>query len=155
MAAKKTRLEMVRALLKENPYESQEELLAALKDAGFAVAQSTLSRDLHSLKVSKVFTDAGTYAYVLPAAPISKEASEKPVPHTFGFKSVDFSGNLAVVKTISGYAGSLSAELDHLASADVVGTVAGDDTIIVVLREGTQRSVVHNMLKAVIPHYGE
>ncbi|MBR4782855.1 MAG: arginine repressor [Bacteroidaceae bacterium] len=154
MAAKKTRLEMVRTLLKENPYESQEELLAALREAGFAVAQPTLSRDLRTLKVSKVFTDAGTYAYVLPAAPLAHEPKQHS-HHTYGFRSVDFSGNLAVIKTASGYAGSLSAELDRLDSADVVGTVAGDDTIIVVMREGTQRSVIHNMLKAVLPHYGE
>ena len=154
MAAKKTRLEMVRTLLKENPYESQEELLAALREAGFAVAQPTLSRDLRTLKVSKVFTDAGTYAYVLPAAPLVHEPKQHS-HHTYGFRSVDFSGNLAVIKTASGYAGSLSAELDRLDSADVVGTVAGDDTIIVVMREGTQRSVIHNMLKAVLPHYGE
>lgn len=154
MAAKKTRLEMVRTLLKENPYESQEELLAALKEAGFVVAQPTLSRDLRTLKVSKVFTDSGTYAYVLPAAPLTHEPKQHS-HHTYGFRSVDFSGNLAVIKTASGYAGSLSAELDRLDSADVVGTVAGDDTIIVVMREGTQRSVVHNMLKAVLPHYGE
>lgn len=153
MAAKKVRLEMLRRLLGENIFESQDEILRALADAGVSVAQPTLSRDLRALKVAKMFTDRGTYAYLLP--PEKQNEVQRPVSHTYGFLSLDFSGNIAVLKTMSGYAMSLSAELDRLNSKDVVGTVAGDDTILAVLREGTPRSVIHNMLKAIIPHYGE
>ena len=154
MAAKKVRLEKLRTLLQENCFESQDEMLRALADAGVSVAQPTLSRDLRTLKVSKMFKENGNYAYLLP--PENPHDAHRPVvPHTYGFLSVDFSGNMAVIKTVSGYAMSLSAELDRLNSQDVVGTVAGDDTIFAVLREGTSRSVVHNMLKAIIPHYGE
>ena len=154
MASKRVRLEKLRALLKENCYDSQEEILRALAEAGVSVAQPTLSRDLRTLKVSKSFTENGCYAYLLP--PENQHEAHRPVvPHTYGFLSVDFSGNMAVIKTVSGYAMSLSAELDRLNSKDVVGTVAGDDTIFAVLREGTSRSVIHNMLKAIIPHYGD
>ena len=155
MATKKSRLEMLRALLQENTYESQEEILQALTEGGFAVAQPTLSRDLRTLKVSKVFTDDGNYAYVLPQAKTHHEGRHHAMPNTYGFLSVDFSGNMAVVKTVSGYAASLSSELDHLNAKEVVGTIAGDDTIVMVLKEGTPRNVIFNMLKAVIPHYGE
>ena len=154
MAAKKVRLEMLRMLLQENCFESQDEMLRALANAGISVAQPTLSRDLRTLKVAKMFTENGTYAYLLPPE-TPNEANHPVMPHTYGFLSVDFSGNMAVIKTVSGYAMSLSAELDRLNSKDVVGTVAGDDTIFAVLREGTSRSVIHNMLKAIIPHYGD
>ena len=155
MATKKSRLGVLRSLLQEHTFESQEGILRALIDSGFSVAQPTLSRDLRALKVSKVFTESGTYAYVLPQAKVEHEVRRHVVPHTYGFQSVEFSGNLAIIKTASGYASSLSGELDNLNSREVLGTVAGDDTIIVVLREGTSRSVITNMLKAVIPHYGE
>lgn len=153
MAAKKTRLEMLRALVTNNVYESQEELLDALKNEGFAVAQPTLSRDLRALKVSKVCTEGG-YAYVLPSA---TEQTEKfpSVPHSYGFKSVDFSGNIAVFKTINGHASSLSAVIDDRHVREIVGTVAGDDTVIAVLREGTPRNVIFNLLREIIPNYGE
>lgn len=153
MAAKKTRLEMLRTLVTNNVYESQEELLDALRNEGFAVAQPTLSRDLRTLKVSKVCTEGG-YAYVLPSA---TEQAEKysPTPHSYGFKSVDFSGNIAVFKTINGHASSLSTVIDDRHVREIVGTVAGDDTIIAVLREGTPRSVIFNLLREIIPNYGE
>ena len=142
-------------LLQENIYESQEEILNALIKGGFSVAQPTLSRDLRALKVSKVFTESGHYAYVLPQSKPLVDSRRPVTPHTYGFQSVDFANNLAVIKTASGYASSLSGELDHLNAKEVVGTVAGDDTILVVLREGTSRNVIHNMLRAIIPHYGE
>ncbi|MCH5178722.1 MAG: arginine repressor [Prevotellaceae bacterium] len=154
MGAKKTRLETLRTLLQENTYESQEDILHALNDAGFAVAQPTLSRDLRALKVSKVFTEKGHYAYVLPAIN-TDDANRMIAPHSLGFLSVDFSGNMAVIKTASGFASSLAAELDSLKAKEVLGTVSGDNTFIIVLREGTSHSVVHNMLKAVVPDYEE
>ena len=150
MATKKSRLEVLRSLLQEHTFESQEAILRALIDSGYTVAQPTLSRDLRALKVAKIFTDSGTYAYVLP-----QSRAEHEISHTYGFQSGEFSGNLAVIKTASGYASSLSGELDNLNAREVIGTVAGDDTIIVVLREGTSRNVINHMLKAVIPHYGE
>ncbi|MBR3115158.1 MAG: arginine repressor [Bacteroidaceae bacterium] len=155
MATKKSRLEVLRSLLQEHTFESQEAILRALIDSGYTVAQPTLSRDLRALKVAKIFTDSGTYAYVLPQSRVEHESKRRVISHTYGFQSVEFSGNLAVIKTASGYASSLSGELDNLNAREVIGTVAGDDTIIVVLREGTSRNVINHMLKAVIPHYGE
>lgn len=159
MAAKKTRLDTLSQLLQTNSFESQEQVLQALRDAGYSVAQPTLSRDLRTLKVSKVCTENGGYAYALPSqsAPSPKvEEMRRPLlPHTYAFKSVDFSGNLAVIKTLSGYASGLSAEIDNQHVKEIVGTVAGDDTIIAVLREGTSKTVIINMLKAIMPNYGE
>ena len=146
---------MLRSLLQNNAYESQEELLNALAEAGFPVAQPTLSRDLRTLKVSKLFTDDGGYAYSLPDMPRPADASQMVMAPPYGFQSVDFSGNLAVLKTAGGYASMLAGKLDSFNSKEIVGTVAGDDTVIVVLREGTPRSIVYNLLRAVVPHYDE
>ncbi len=152
MAIKRTRLEMLRNLLQSNRFESQEEVLNALREQGFRLAQPTLSRDLKTLKVSKVCTEDGGYAYVLPE-PTESEPKRQLVP--YGFKSVDFEGNFAVVKTGSAYANSLALEIDNLNIKEIVGTVAGDDTIFVMLREGTSKTVVIDALKQILPNYGE
>lgn len=155
MAAKKKRLEMLRSLLQNNAYESQEELLNALAESGFPVAQPTLSRDLRTLKVSKLFTEDGGYAYSLPEMARPKNNNQSALATPYGFESVDFSGNLAVLKTAGGYASMLAGKLDSFESKDIVGTVAGDDTIIVVLREGTSRNIVYNLLRAIVPDFEE
>lgn len=142
-------------MLQNNAYESQEELLNALAESGFPVAQPTLSRDLRTLKVSKLFTEDGGYAYSLPEATRPKSSTQAMMAIPYGFESVDFSGNLAVLKTAGGYASMLASKLDSFESKDIVGTVAGDDTVIVVLREGTSRSIIYNLLRAVIPDFDE
>ena len=152
MAIKRTRLEMLRSLLQANRFESQEEVLNALREQGFKLAQPTLSRDLRTLKVSKVCTEDGGYAYVLPETN-EAEIQRRAVP--YGFKSVDFSGNLAVIKTVTAYANSLAAEIDNLNINEIVGTVAGDDTILVVLREGVGKTVIIDALKQILPSYDE
>lgn len=142
-------------MLQNNAYESQEELLNALAESGFPVAQPTLSRDLRTLKVSKLFTEDGGYAYSLPETTRPKSSTQAMMAIPYGFESVDFSGNLAVLKTAGGYASMLASKLDSFESKDIVGTVAGDDTVIVVLREGTSRSIIYNLLRAVIPDFDE
>lgn len=152
MAIKRTRLEMLRNLLQTNRFESQEEVLNALRDQGFKLAQPTLSRDLRTLKVSKVCTEDGGYAYVLPE---TSEIENRHQVVSYGFKSVDFSGNLAVIRTVTAYATSLAAEIDNLNIKEIVGTVAGDDTIIVVLREGVGKTAIIDALKQILPSYDE
>ncbi len=152
MGIKRTRLEMLRNLLLTNRFESQEEVLKALGENGFRVAQPTLSRDLKTLKVSKICAEDGGYAYVLPETHPS-DSKRKFVP--YGFKSVDFEGNFAIIKTVSAYATSLALEIDNLEIKEIVGTVAGDDTIFVMLREGTSKTVVIDALKQILPKYDE
>ena len=152
MAIKRTRLEMLRNLLQTNRFESQEEVLNALQEQGFKLAQPTLSRDLRTLKVSKVCTEDGGYAYILPEA---NEPEPKAQDIPYGFKSVDFVSNIAIVKTASTYANSLAIEIDRLNISEILGTVAGYDTLIVIMREGTPKSVVIDALKKTLPNYEE
>lgn len=143
---------MLRSLLQTNRFESQEEVLNALREQGFKLAQPTLSRDLRTLKVSKVCTEDGGYAYILPE---NSDIEIKRQTTPFGFKVLDFSGNLAVIHTAPGYACSLAVEIDNLNIKEVVGTVSGDDTVIAVLREGTSKTVMIDVLKQILPSYDE
>ena len=139
-------------LLQSHRFESQEEVLNALREQGFKLAQPTLSRDLRTLKVSKVCTEDGGYAYILPD---TAETEQKRQIVPYGFKNVDFAGNFAVIKTLSAYANSLALEIDNLNIKEIVGTVAGDDTIFVLMREGTAKSVILDALKQILPNYDE
>ena len=145
MAIKRTRLEMLRSLLQANRFESQEEVLNALREQGFKLAQPTLSRDLRTLKVSKVCTEDGGYAYVLPETN-EAEIQRRAVP--YGFKSVDCSGNLAVIKTVTAYANSLASEIDNLNMNEIVGTVAGDDTILVIAKSELDAITLYNKINS-------
>ena len=115
MAAKKTRLEVLRYLLSNKHFDNQVDILKDLKAHGFKVAQPTLSRDLHHLKVSKVFDDEGHSIYALPQevypSDVSYRKSKVRLVQNFGFLKAMISGNLLVIKTLHGYASSLAAEI--------------------------------------------
>lgn len=135
---------------------SQAELLTALRKEGFKLTQATLSRDLKQLKVAKAATVKGDYVYVLPnvsmykrvyTPPQSKEMMQVP-----GFLSINFSGNIAVIKTRLGYAGSIAYNIDESHLSNILGTIAGNDTIIMVLCEGAQENDVLDELCRVAPN---
>lgn len=125
---------------------SQEEVLNELRKEGFTLTQATLSRDLKQLKVAKAASMNGKYVYVLPNETMYRR-SHKPLSagemlSNPGFLSINFSGNLGVIKTRPGYASSIAYNIDNSNVPEILGTIAGDDTIIIVLREG----VDHNAL---------
>ncbi len=137
MKTKTQRLQLIRQLLTENTVTSQEELMDLMKKNGSPLTQSTLSRDMKELNVSKTVLLGGGYRYVLPRlSPTPVKSDEK------GFVSIAFSGNIAVVKTRAGYASRLAYEIDENASDVVIGTVAGEDTVILVLNEKSTREQV-------------
>jgi transcriptional regulator of arginine metabolism len=136
MKERNARLRAVKKLISENRVTSQEQLLGLLSGRGISVTQATLSRDMKSLKVNKVFDGDRGYYYTLP----SEENPEDTIPHYVqdirrGFLSMEFSGNICVINTLSGHANPVAAALDRLSLEDIVGTVAGDDTIMAVLKE--------------------
>lgn len=133
MSTKKERWEAIRRILRTEKTGSQEELLRRLADNGFPVTQATLSRDLRQLKIVKIHDDGGDYAYRLP---------ETPQPERTSHPLIEFSGNLAVVKTRPGYAMGIASDIDAHAPREILGTIAGDDTILVIPREGVSRERV-------------
>ena len=146
------RLKSIKKLIKNNRIESQEELLNHLQKEGFEVTQATLSRDLKLLKVGKVSDGNSGYVYTLPSDEDRIE-SEQIFAQDFlrGYVSIDWSGNIVVIKTFGGHADSVSNALDCLNLDEILGTVAGENCIFACLREGVTGEQFMKTLKQRIP----
>ena len=156
MKIKKNRLETLRMIISSQELGSQDELLEALQKEGFKLTQATLSRDLKQLKVAKAATMNGNYVYVLPNVTMYKRVS---TPHQIremmqvpGFLSINFSGNMGVIKTRPGYASSIAYNIDNNDIPQIIGTIAGDDTIFIVIRQGVTDNEVIEALNDVVPN---
>lgn len=151
---KDRRLETIKMIISSQELGSQEEVLQELKKAGFTLTQATLSRDFKQLKIAKAASMNGQYVYVLPNETmykrVHKPMSAMEMMQTPGFRSVDFSGNIAVIKTRPGYASSIAYNIDNSDVKEILGTIAGDDTILIVLREGTDREDVLRGLSGIV-----
>ncbi len=148
MKNKTDRLYVIKEVVTNQPIGNQDELLKILRDRGFELTQATLSRDLKRLKITKIPNDMGEYRYALPASAYA--SSKQNETRIIGSNSLEFSGQLAVLKTRSGYAGGIAAEIDENASDAILGTIAGDDTILVIPREGFSREEIARILSSVI-----
>ena len=135
---------------------SQEELLSALQKEGFQLTQATLSRDLKQLKVAKASSMSGNYVYVLPNDTMYKRVSTpskvREMMEVPGFLSINFSGNMGVIKTRPGYASAIAWNIDGSDIPQIIGTIAGDDTLFIVIKEGVSHRDVINALREVVPN---
>ena len=156
MKAKNNRLEALRLIISSQQLGSQDELLNALQREGFKLTQATLSRDLKQLKVAKAATMGGNYVYVLPNETMYKRVSTpssiREMMQIPGFVSVNYSGNMGVIKTRPGYASSIAWNIDNSDIPMVMGTIAGDDTIFIVIKEGYTHQQVTQALSEVVPN---
>lgn len=157
MKDKKNRLEALRLIISSQQMGSQEELLNALQNEGFNLTQATLSRDLKQLKVAKAATMSGNYVYVLPNEAMYKRVSTtasniREMMQMSGYVSASFSGNMCVIKTRPGYASSLAWHIDNSNISVILGTIAGDDTIFLVLKEGCSRQDLIDALNEKLPN---
>ena len=154
MKVKNNRLEALRLIISSQQLGSQDELLNALQKEGFKLTQATLSRDLKQLKVAKASTLNGTYVYVLPNDTMYKRVTTsgniREMMQSSGFVSLNFSGNMGVIKTRPGYASSIAWNIDNSDMPQLLGTIAGDDTIFVVIKEGYTHEEVMKALEAVM-----
>lgn len=155
MKTKNSRLQTLRMLISSQELCCQEEVLKALAKEGYNVAQATLSRDMKQLKVAKATSLGGKYFYVLPNETMYKRvASPKSAAEmllTSGFMSINFSGNMGVIRTRPGYASSLAFNIDNSGLPSLLGTIAGDDTIFIVVKDGSTYREVIDDLRAIIP----
>ena len=139
MKEKNERLATLKMLISSHELSSQHEVLQALRKEGYHVTQATLSRDFKQLKVAKAASMNGEYVYVLPNETMYKRVhnplSAREMLHTPGFISIHFSGNMGVIKTRPGYASSLAYNIDNADFPEILGTIAGDDTIFIVIDE--------------------
>ncbi|MBR3454003.1 MAG: arginine repressor [Bacteroidaceae bacterium] len=154
MKDKHLRLEAIKIIISSREIGSQDEILQELLKEGFTLTQATLSRDLKQLKVAKAASMNGNYVYVLPNDTMYKRStSVKPVKEmmqTTGLLNIRFSGNIGVIKTRPGYASSMAFDIDMENIPYIIGTVAGDDTILLVLEEGAPKETVRRQIQALI-----
>lgn len=136
-------------LINSYDIETQEELAQRLEEDGFAVTQATVSRDIRDLKLSKVVTANGKQKYSL--MPKQDGISEKYV-RILGeaFVSMDMAQNILVVKTVSGMAMAAAAALDSMQMSEIVGCIAGDDTIMAAIRSVDDTVVVMERIRKLV-----
>lgn len=130
---------------------SQEELLNILEEKGLNYTQATLSRDLKFLKVNKIADSEKGYIYELPEQHNSVGVEYAESYAAKGFVSIQFSNNLGIIKTLPGYASSIASLIDRSNPFEIVGTIAGDDTILIVPHENVNEKDVINALILIIP----
>ena len=129
--------------------ETQEELAQKLEESGFAVTQATVSRDIRDLKLSKVILGDGRQKYSL--MPKQDGISEKYVRILReAFVSMDMAQNILVLKTVSGMAMAVAAALDSMQMSEIVGCIAGDDTIMAAIRSTDDTVVVMERIRKLI-----
>ena len=154
MKTKNSRIEALKMLISSQDLCSQDEVLQALQKEGFELTQATLSRDMKQLKVAKAASMNGKYIYVLPnetmyrRVPTPKKAME--MLQTPGFMSLNISGNMAVIKTRPGYASAIAYNIDNANIDSILGTIAGDDTIFMVVKEGVDEEKLFEELNDII-----
>ena len=144
----------IRKIIKNGNVHSQEELIVKLKAIGFDMTQATLSRDLKVLQVAKVPHPAKGYVYSMPDSGKVVESAQKSKINYLadGFRDLNFSGNLAVMRTMPGYASSIAAVVDRANPWEIIGTIAGDDTILIVQRDGISKTDLIDALISIMPN---
>ena len=131
--------------------ETQEQLLQTLQEAGFHSTQATISRDIKELRIVKELTSFGTYRYT---------TSTKDGSHTFSARlntifrecitGFDYAGNIIVIKTMPGLAGAAASAIDGMNMSVVVGTIAGDDTVLIVMRDNNAAATFCGEIKSLL-----
>lgn len=157
MKNKKERLQLIVNLVKRNIIGSQNELAQLLEENGCKVTQATLSRDLKSMKITKVATNDGGYMYIIPDnnklqdSMLMSGQRSLTAHQQVGFISIKLSGNIAVIKTRNGYAAGLAYDIDMSHSEEVLGTIAGADTVFAIMNENLSHEDAIRFFSRFIP----
>ena len=137
-------------LVNKYDIETQEELADRLRAEGFQITQATVSRDIRDLKLTKVATDDGRQKYVV------LKATENALRDKYirilkdGFVSMDMAMNILVIKTVSGMAMAVAAAIDEMRWNEVVGCIAGDDTIMCAVRTIEDTAAVMGKIRKIV-----
>jgi transcriptional regulator of arginine metabolism len=144
MKDKLERQRIIREVIRDKRVRNQEELSNYLGERGLRVAQATLSRDIRELRITKIH-DGDGYCYALPQPGMLRTLAGS-ISATDSIVSAEFSGSLVVVKTQPGHAAMIASLIDGNHIPEVIGTLAGDDTILMVMKEGVARKDVTESL---------
>jgi len=151
MKNKRNRLQIITEILRSSVVSNQDELLVLLNARDLYVTQATLSRDLKQLKVSKTPLVNGSYKYVLPSITktVSPQGTLNQQSSHGAVLSLEFSGNLAVMKTKPGYASAIAWDIDNKGAEEILGTIAGDDTILIIPRDDVSREQISSLVQVI------
>ena len=150
MAVKKNRLQRILEIIKEQEVGTQEDLARLLREEGFDVTQATVSRDIRELRLAKERSSTGGLKYVAAASEPSHLIGRYTRVMKDGVVSLDQAQNILVVKTVSGMAMAVAAALDHMQFPEIVGCIAGDDTIMVAVRTVEETTQLMDKLQKVL-----
>ncbi len=131
----------IREIISSKSITSQEDLQLELKKLGYLVTQATLSRDLKQLRVVKMPDASGEMKYTIQGEPSTSTFPNLP-DHLEGVVSIEFSGQFGVLKTLPGFASAVAYYIDRLKMNEIMGTIAGDDTILIIAREGISKNLL-------------
>ena len=137
-------------IIQKNEVETQDELSALLEKDGFRVTQATVSRDIRELKLTKIPTAGGRQKYaVITDAPENLSKKYERVLRE-GFLSMDMAQNILVIKTVSGMASAVCAAIDAMKMREIVGSIAGDDTIMCAIRTVDDTYAVMKKIRRIV-----
>ncbi len=144
---KKSRQEKIIEMISREEIETQEELADRLKKEGYQVTQATVSRDIRELKLSKTAGTGGRQKYVLRTGQDSLLGDKYIRVLRDGYVSVDRAQNILVMKTVSGMAMAVAAAVDAMEMQEILGCIAGDDTIMIVIKTAEEAAFVMDKIK--------
>lgn len=147
---KKVRLGKIIEIIEKHDVETQEELAAYLREAGYDVTQATVSRDIRELKLSKVPTGGGRQKYIVLKQDDSHLGDKYIRVLKDGFSSMDMAQNILVVKTVPGMAMAVAAAIDAMKFKEIVGSIAGDDTIMMAVRTVEETQALMEKIQTMI-----
>jgi transcriptional regulator of arginine metabolism len=137
----------IREIIANKDIETQDELVHELRAAGYQITQATVSRDIKELRLVKVPTNNGAYKYSLPADRRFNPSQKLKRLLQEAFVGIDFAENQVVMNTLPGNAHAIAALVDHLDWEEVLGTIAGDDTILIICRsKATAENIMQRFL---------
>lgn len=154
MNKRQARLALIVKILLNNSIGSQEELMDILERNGCIVTQATLSRDLKSLRTSKVSTELGGYRYVVAANGTAADEVAAQAMNTVrqaAILDIAATGSLIIIKTRNGYAGGVAYDIDDMQSDYILGSIAGADTVFVAIAENAPMAEIYDLLSSIVP----
>ena len=146
---KNARQKKILELIEEYDIDTQETLVEKLAEVGITVTQTTASRDIKELKLVKGMTGRGTYKYVVPAVRRENNTAVLSSALTESVVKIEAAKNIVVIKTFPGMANAVAVCVDTIEHPHIVGSVAGDDTILLVIKDDETAEMVEEKLKAV------
>ena len=147
---KNARQNKILELIEKYDIDTQDVLIDKLRESGFDVTQATISRDIKELKLTKGMSGNGTYKYMIPRHESGFDAPKFNSALVESIKKVDAAGNMIVLRTYPGMAQAVATGIDAIHMSEILGCVAGDDTIIIVVRDDESAREIGDKIKMMI-----